>query len=37
VLAIESQRSIILGREKLVREAEEAGITIVGVSDRTAA
>jgi DUF1009 family protein len=37
VLAVESQRSIILGREKLVREAEEAGITIVGVSDRTAA
>jgi DUF1009 family protein len=37
VLAVESQRSIILGREKLVKEAEEAGIAIVGVSDRTAA
>jgi len=33
VLAIESGKSIILKREKLIKEAEKAGIAIVGVSD----
>lgn len=33
VLAIETGKSIILRREELVRAAEKAGITIVGVSD----
>lgn len=33
VLAVESGKSIIIGKEKLIKEAEEAGITIVGVSD----
>lgn len=30
VLAVEAQRSIIVGREKLVKEADAAGISIVG-------
>jgi DUF1009 family protein len=33
VLAVESGKSIIIGKEKLIKEAEKAGITIVGVSD----
>lgn len=33
VLAVESGKSIIIGRERLVQEADEAGITIVGVSN----
>ncbi len=36
VLAIETGRSIILRKEDLIKEAEEAGIVIVGVSDKTA-
>lgn len=36
VLAVESGKSIIIGMEKLIKEAERAGITIVGVSDTTA-
>jgi UDP-2,3-diacylglucosamine hydrolase len=36
VLAVESGKSIVIGMEKLVKEAERAGITIVGVSDTTA-
>lgn len=31
VLAVEAQRSIIVERESLIREAEEAGIAVVGV------
>ncbi|NTU43190.1 MAG: LpxI family protein, partial [Nitrospirales bacterium] len=31
VLAVEAGRSIIIGRETMVSEAEKAGITIVGV------
>jgi DUF1009 family protein len=37
VLAVEADKSIILRRKKLVREAEEAGIAIVGISDKSAA
>jgi len=33
VLAVESGKSIILKKEKLIQKAEEAGIAIVGVSD----
>jgi DUF1009 family protein len=33
VLAVESGKSIIIGKERLINEAEKAGITIVGVSD----
>ncbi|MBI5076495.1 MAG: UDP-2,3-diacylglucosamine diphosphatase LpxI [Nitrospirae bacterium] len=33
VLAVESGKSIILKKEKLIKKAEEAGIAIVGVSD----
>ncbi len=33
VLAVESGRSIILKKEKLIRAADKAGIVIVGVSD----
>ncbi len=33
VLAIESHRSMIVGMEKAIKEADDAGITIVGVSD----
>jgi hypothetical protein len=35
VLAVESQKSIILRKDKLVREAEDAGIVILGISDKT--
>jgi DUF1009 family protein len=35
VLAVESGKSIIIGKEQLIKEAEEEGITIVGVSDTT--
>jgi DUF1009 family protein len=35
VLAVESGKSIIIGKERLIKEAEKAGITIVGVSDTT--
>jgi DUF1009 family protein len=35
VLAVESRKSIILNREKLISDAEEAGISIVGISDAT--
>ena len=33
VLAVESGKSIFIGREKLVKEAERAGISIVGVNN----
>lgn len=33
VLAVEADRSIIIDREKLIKEAEEGGITIVGYKD----
>lgn len=33
VLAIEAHRSIIINREKLVKEADAAGISIVGIAD----
>jgi DUF1009 family protein len=36
VLAVETGKSIILKREILIREAGEAGISIVGVSEKTA-
>ena len=32
VLAVESQRSMIVSREKVIEEAERAGISIVGIS-----
>jgi len=32
VLAVESQRSMIVGREKMIEEAELAGISIIGTS-----
>ena len=36
VLAVESGKSIILGKGKLIKEAEKAGISIVGVRDAIA-
>ncbi|NJD57000.1 MAG: LpxI family protein [Nitrospirae bacterium] len=36
VLAVESQKSILLQREKIAPKADSAGISIVGVSDRNA-
>ena len=35
VLAVESQKSIMLRKDKLVKEAEDAGIVILGISDKT--
>ncbi|MBI3593011.1 MAG: UDP-2,3-diacylglucosamine diphosphatase LpxI [Nitrospirae bacterium] len=35
VLAVEAERSIIINREELIMEAEEAGISIVGVKIKT--
>jgi DUF1009 family protein len=32
VLALEAQRSMIVNREKVIKEAEHAGITIIGIS-----
>ena len=34
VLAVESQKSILLQRERITSEADEAGISIVGISDK---
>jgi hypothetical protein len=36
VLAVESQKSILLQRERIAREAEAAGMSIVGISDKNA-
>jgi len=36
VLAVDSGKSIIIGKEKLIKEAEKAGVAIVGVSDTAA-
>lgn len=33
VLAVEAEKSILLNREKLLKEADEAGIAVVGFSD----
>lgn len=33
VLAVEAERTVVLERERLVREADAAGIAVVGVSD----
>ena len=35
VLALEAHRSMIVGRETVIREAESAGIVIVGISSET--
>ena len=35
VLALEAHRSMIVGRETVIREAESAGIVIVGISAET--
>jgi DUF1009 family protein len=35
VLAVEAKKSILLQREQISREAHEAGISIVGISDKT--
>lgn len=32
VIAVEAQRSMIINRERLVKEAEESGISVVGIS-----
>lgn len=32
VLAVEAQRSMIVNREKVIKEAEHAGITVIGIS-----
>ena len=32
VLALEAHRSIIVGRETVIKEAESAGIVIIGIS-----
>jgi len=32
VLAVEAHRSIIIDRERLIKEADDAGMTIVGVN-----
>lgn len=37
VLAVESRKSIILKRDRLVKEAEDAGIRVVGISDTATA
>ena len=37
VLAVESHKSIILKRDRLVKEAEDAGIRVVGISDTATA
>jgi UDP-2,3-diacylglucosamine hydrolase len=36
VLAVESEKSILLNRESLLREANEAGIAVVGFRDNSA-
>jgi DUF1009 family protein len=36
VLAVESQKSILLQRQRIISEADEAGISIVGISDKNA-
>ena len=35
VLALEARKSILLERQQISREAQEAGISIVGISDKT--
>jgi len=35
VLAVEAEKSILLQREKLVREANETGIAVVGFRDKS--
>jgi DUF1009 family protein len=36
VLAVESQKSILLQRERIAADADDAGISIVGISDKNA-